>query len=67
MSNQQRREAALTLTRLFIAILFLVAIWTPPGLVSNICASVGTFMWLFLSKVMKIEHRLINKHGARRL
>lgn len=55
----------LNVTRTLIALLFAVAIWTNPGAVSNICATIGTVMWLFLPYVVRFEEFIINKLGGK--
>jgi len=59
MMNTHTR--CLNVTRVIVAILFMVAIWAAPSILSNICASIGTVMWLFMPHVVKIEEALLTK------
>lgn len=45
-------------TRIVIAIILALAIWTAPGLLANILATVGTVLWLFLPHVVRLEEKL---------
>lgn len=49
----------LNITRTAIAGLLLIAIWAYPGVLSSVCASIGTVMWLFLPAVVRVEERAI--------
>lgn len=52
-------KTALTATRVLVAILFMVAIWAAPSILSNVCASIGTVMWLFMPQVVWFEEKVI--------
>lgn len=49
----------LNVTRTAIAGLLLIAIWAYPGVMSSVCASLGTVMWLFLPAVVRFEERAL--------
>lgn len=51
----------LNVTRVIVAVLFMVAIWAAPSILSNVCASIGTVMWLFMPHVVRIEETLLAK------
>jgi hypothetical protein len=53
---------AITVTRAIIAILMMVAIWTSPGAISGVAATIGTVMWLFLTDIVKYEERLYRRY-----
>ena len=51
----------LTVTRLLVAALMLVAIWTSPGILAGICASLGTLIWVFLANFVALEEKIIKR------
>ena len=56
-----QHKLVLTGTRVIVALLFMVAIWVAPSALSNVCASIGTVVWLFMANVVKIEEALLTK------
>lgn len=52
---------AINITRVVIAVLLATAIWTSPGIIANILATVGTVLWLFLPHVVKLEEKVYVK------
>ena len=55
-----RHDRVLTSTRVVIAGLLLIALWAAPGMLSTVCASIGTLLWLFMANVVKFEEKLID-------
>ena len=50
-----------TFTRFLVAIMLLAALWCPNEVVSDVCATIGTLVWLFMSQVVRFEEYIINR------
>jgi len=54
-------KRAVTLTRLLVVFFGLLAIWTPPGIFSGICASMTLIIWLYMVQVIQLEEKFYEK------
>ena len=54
-------KKVIAFTRCVVALLFIVAIWGAPGMISNIAATIGTIIWLFMPNVVRAEEVILKK------